>query len=134
MRASAIIVKNDQVLLIHRKKEGREYWVFPGGGVEDGETKEQAVIREVKEETSLDVTDCVFSFDHKDNKGDLHPVFICRVEDGEPEFAPDAPELLINSHDNWYHPEWISLEKALTINLYPEDGKKVLLKFKNKLY
>ena len=33
----------------------RTYWTFPGGGVEEGETLEQAVIREVKEETGLDV-------------------------------------------------------------------------------
>lgn len=31
------------------------YWTFPGGGVEEGETLDQAVVREVKEETGLDV-------------------------------------------------------------------------------
>ena len=52
---SAIIVNDSKVLLMHRKKEGREYWVFPGGGVEKDETSEQAAKREVLEETSLKV-------------------------------------------------------------------------------
>jgi 8-oxo-dGTP diphosphatase len=53
MRAAALIIKEDKILLMHRKKEGREYWVFPGGSVEEGETPEEAVIREIMEELSL---------------------------------------------------------------------------------
>jgi ADP-ribose pyrophosphatase YjhB (NUDIX family) len=34
---------------------GYEYWNVPGGGLEPGETEEQAVVREVKEETNMDV-------------------------------------------------------------------------------
>jgi len=62
VRVSAIILKDDKILLIHRKKNGEEYWVFPGGGVEDTETPEQGIIREVKEETGLDVLKCKLAF------------------------------------------------------------------------
>ena len=55
VRVSAIIIKNNEILLMHRKKNGEEYWVFPGGGVEDTEKAEQAIIREVTEETNLTV-------------------------------------------------------------------------------
>ncbi len=55
MRAAAIILKEAKILLIHRFFNGKEYYVFPGGGVESGETPEEAAIREMKEETSLDV-------------------------------------------------------------------------------
>lgn len=61
-RASAIIIKKGKVLLMHRRKFGKEYWVFPGGGVEEGETSGDAAIREVKEETDMDVTSCKFTF------------------------------------------------------------------------
>src|SRR3989338_9475187 len=41
VRAVAIVVNNKKVLLIHRISYGKEYFVFPGGGVENGETIEQ---------------------------------------------------------------------------------------------
>lgn len=38
------------------------YWTLPGGGIHDNETPEQAIVREVKEETGLDVTICQLLF------------------------------------------------------------------------
>lgn len=54
---SAVIVVNDgKYLLAERNKENYNgYWIIPGGGVKFGETIEEAAIREIKEETNLDV-------------------------------------------------------------------------------
>lgn len=54
--ATAIIrFSPDSILLIKRfTKPFKGYWALPGGRVEPGETVEQAVVREVKEETGLD--------------------------------------------------------------------------------
>ncbi len=43
------------VLLVKNKGPGASYYTLPGGAVEQGETLEEAAIREVKEETGLDV-------------------------------------------------------------------------------
>ena len=52
----AIILRGDQILLEKRKNApGKGKWSVPGGLVELGENIEQAVVREVKEETGLDV-------------------------------------------------------------------------------
>lgn len=51
--ASAIIIKDKKVLLVNHKKLG--VWLYPGGHVEKNETPDQAVIRETKEETGLDI-------------------------------------------------------------------------------
>lgn len=48
----AIIIKNKKVLLI-QQNDG--FWGFPKGHVEQNETEEQTAIREVKEETNLDI-------------------------------------------------------------------------------
>ena len=51
-----ILVKDNKVLMIKRaKKEGNLEWAFPGGKVEKNETKENACIRELSEETNLKV-------------------------------------------------------------------------------
>ena len=55
-RAAAIIIEGNAVALIQRQRDGRLYHVFPGGGIEPGETPAQAAIREVKEELGLDVS------------------------------------------------------------------------------
>ena len=48
------IVKNKKILLLHRTV-GFKVWEFPGGGIEFGESPEEAAVRETKEETGLTV-------------------------------------------------------------------------------
>ena len=54
MRVSATIIKDNNLLLIHRVKADRDYFVLPGGSPEGEETLEAAIVREVKEETGFD--------------------------------------------------------------------------------
>jgi 8-oxo-dGTP diphosphatase len=56
VRAGVVLIENDKVALIERHRAGKHYYVFPGGGVDEGETSEQAAIREMEEETGLRVT------------------------------------------------------------------------------
>jgi len=55
IRVRAIILTQGRVLLIHRIKKDDDYFVFPGGGVDSPESKEEAVVRECKEELGIDV-------------------------------------------------------------------------------
>jgi len=55
-RAAAIILQNNSIALIERKRAGQIYYLFPGGQIENGESKIETVVREVKEELGLDVT------------------------------------------------------------------------------
>ena len=52
-RAAAVLIKDDKILLRHRTRDDKEFWVFPGGGVEEGEKAEVTVVRELEEEASL---------------------------------------------------------------------------------
>ncbi|MBL3664481.1 NUDIX hydrolase [Streptomyces sp. M2CJ-2] len=54
--SAAIITDGERVLMVRRRvKEGELSWQFPAGGVEDGETAEDAAVRETLEETGLTV-------------------------------------------------------------------------------
>ena len=49
-RAGVVLIEDGKVALIERHRAGLDYFVFPGGGVDDGETPEQAAVREAMEE------------------------------------------------------------------------------------
>lgn len=55
-RAGIILIENDKVALIERHRAGLDYYVFPGGGVDEGETPEQAAVREAMEELGVEVS------------------------------------------------------------------------------
>ena len=55
IRVAVILIKKDKILLVKHSKGGREYWVLPGGGVEEKESLVDAAIREIREETNLEI-------------------------------------------------------------------------------
>ena len=55
MRAGIVLIQDDKVALIERHRAGLNYFVFPGGGVDEGESPEQAAIREAMEELGVEV-------------------------------------------------------------------------------
>lgn len=87
--ARGIIIKDGKLAMIHSIKY--DYYKFPGGGIEKNEQKENALMREVLEETGLDVipqTIKEYGMVHRIQKGDYEDVFIqdnyyylCDVED-----------------------------------------------------
>lgn len=54
-RAGIILIEDGKVALIERHRAGLEYFVFPGGGVDEGETPDQAAVREAMEELGVEV-------------------------------------------------------------------------------
>ncbi len=57
---SAVLVSKDKKVLLGKVKEGGVYpdcWHIPGGGVDEGEAKLEALVREIKEEVGIDISD-----------------------------------------------------------------------------
>jgi len=83
--AVALVDADGRVLLAQRP-EGKSMaglWEFPGGKVNDGETPEAALIRELKEELGIDVTEsCLAPFTFASHRYErfhlLMPLYVCR--------------------------------------------------------
>jgi 8-oxo-dGTP diphosphatase len=95
LRVAAVIVRADRVLMVRERgpdEEGRhlgqEYWTLPGGGIEAGESPDQAVRREVNEEVGLTATEVAFLFDFPYPSGSTS-CFRVHVEPGEPTLGRD---------------------------------------------
>lgn len=92
--SAAIIVHDGRVLMVRRRvSEGELMWQFPAGGIEDGETAEDAAVRETLEETGLVVKATRLLGERVHPKtGRRMSYTACEVVDGEAHVA-DADEL-----------------------------------------
>ncbi|GAA0882868.1 (deoxy)nucleoside triphosphate pyrophosphohydrolase [Sphingobacterium siyangense subsp. cladoniae] len=109
-----IIICNDEVLICRRKPEKSlgGYWEFPGGKVEDGESYEESLLRELIEELNLKVKIKQHFFDtvHHYDKGAIELIsFICKAEN----IATESTD-----HDQL---EWVKVENLLNWKLAPAD-------------
>ena len=91
--AACALIDRDGRVLLTRRPEGKPMaglWEFPGGKLHPGETPEEAVIRELREELGIDIaSNCLAAFafaSHRYPKFHLlMPLFLCRRWSGRPE-------------------------------------------------
>ena len=56
IRVAAIILRRDELLLVRHVKQGKSYWLLPGGGIEYGEPLAKALQRELREEATVEIS------------------------------------------------------------------------------
>lgn len=124
-RAAAIIIDNGKILLIHRIKAGKEFYVLPGGSVEFGETAEKACQRTVKEEIGLDVQigKRMYTFAKQGRK---EYSFIAVPVSGSNQTGESERSHL--SRGNEYELVWIDTDVFREINFLPETLKEIIIK------
>lgn len=115
--AKAVIINQEKKFLVLKKSSSEDInpntYDFPGGRVEFGEMLEEAVVREVKEETGYNVTPITvfngWTF-VKDDTFQLAGVdFICKLDDGVPSLSGEHISI-----------EWLDLETVLKMNEIPK--------------
>ena len=115
-----IIIKDNKVLLVYEKR--REFWGFPKGHVEEGETEVETAKREVKEEVNLDVEI------EEDKKYEFGYVVDNRIEKTCVLFLAHPKTYNIKNQDTEIeHSKWYNIEEALKILPF-EDQRKALEK------
>jgi len=127
----AIIIKDDSLLVIKRVKNNETYWVFPGGGVEDGEDQMGALKRECKEELGVvvEVFEIMFEYPFINKEfGEQHEYFYrCDIISGKIGTG-DGPEYNNDSkYNGTYEPCWIKLNEVSNVDLRPLEIKDNIL-------
>lgn len=128
-----IIIENDYVYLMFRRRikengEIKEYYVIPGGGINENETLEENVKREVKEEFSVDVK--INGYIGKDESEEtIANFFSCSIINGTPKLGGE--ELDRCTESNYYEVRKVKIEDLDKIDVM---GKDMIIKAFNKVY
>jgi len=126
----AIIIKERQLLVMHRNKFGKEYETLPGGNIAMGESPEAALVREISEETSLVFSNPKLVFIERVGQpwGDQY-IFKCEYVHGEPKLGVNTEEALINKlGHNLYQPQWLDIDTLPSVAFKSENLKAALMK------
>lgn len=118
-RSSAVLIKGHSVGLIKRVREGKIYYVFPGGGIEKGETPEKAAEREAFEELGIEVN--IKKLIAKINFNGAQYFFLSDIiggifGTGEGEEYTDK-----NRGRGDYLPVWVDIEKLSSLEVRPKE-------------
>lgn len=117
---AAVIVKDGTILATQRGYgEFKGKWEFPGGKVENGENLEQAIIREIKEETNADINVIEYintvEYDYDTFHLTMH-TYLCELLNNNPEFVYHDDNTL--EHENMV---WLDLNDIDHLDWLPAD-------------
>ena len=125
IRAGVILIEDNKVALIERHRAGLDYFVFPGGGVDEGESPEQGAIREAMEELGIQVVIKQKIAEIHFGQTSKHVYFLVERINGEfgtgtgKEFTAAD---LADPYEGVYIPIWMPLEElSLHTNIYPAE-------------
>lgn len=129
----AIIFQNDDVILLFRHKKTdigiKEYYAIPGGGQDEGETIEECVIRELKEEYNVDIKINKYLGEVGDDKA-LGHIYYCEIINGIPKLGGE--ELERNNEDNYYEIQYININDLDKYEILEENKKLIREAYKLK--
>lgn len=110
--AAVALVDADSQVLIAQRPEGKSMaglWEFPGGKVEPGETPEDALLRELKEELGIELCrPCLAPFNFASHAYEtfhlLMPLYLCKSWEGEITPREGQQVKWVKAHELWKYP------------------------------
>jgi 8-oxo-dGTP diphosphatase len=81
-RAFSAILSNGKIAMVKVDEKDRAFWTLPGGGVEEGESREEAAVREAMEEANLGIRILRFLFQRNYAAG-VEYCYLAELKNGE---------------------------------------------------
>jgi 8-oxo-dGTP pyrophosphatase MutT (NUDIX family) len=124
----AIVVHDNHVLVMKRNKFGKHFYALVGGGIDPGEEPEAALLREVREEAELKVTDPRLVIVQDAGVFGEQYIYLCEYVAGTPALAADSEEAQDNAAGlNLYEPLWLPVDELAGIDLLPKELKPLII-------
>lgn len=119
-RSGIILIEDDKLALIERYRNGLHYFVFPGGGIDEGESPQQAAVREAEEELGIIVAVKQKIAELFVNENTQH-YFLAEKVSGE--FGSGIGEEYGEYDPKYgtYLPLWMPLNAVMTNNVLPHE-------------
>jgi len=128
IRLAGVVVRRDKLLLVKHQRNGREYYLLPGGGLEWGESCESGLAREFLEELSVKVSVGPLllvseSIEPRGRRHILNLTFHVRIKGGILKLNPDRRLRAVR---------WVTRQELVQLTFYPEIRREILQLWKNK--
>lgn len=132
IQVRGIIIKDDKVLVMFRRKKGREYYTFPGGHMRYYEQPIDTAIRELKEETTIEIQDLKPAYDYINHiePEEKQYYFVGKWKSGIPTLSGEESRAVCE--DNYYEPMWVDISTVPKLNLYPRASKEWFVNYINQ--
>ncbi|MGE5628595.1 MAG: (deoxy)nucleoside triphosphate pyrophosphohydrolase [Solirubrobacterales bacterium] len=115
IKVVAAIIHKDNKIIISKRKENKSmggFWEFPGGKIEQGETPEEGLVRELKEEMNISIKVEKYVGESIYDYGNIVICllgYLASIENGH---------IILKDHDAY---EWVTLEEISKFKLAPAD-------------
>ncbi|RDU37816.1 NUDIX hydrolase [Neobacillus piezotolerans] len=133
--AKAVIIMDEKILLIKKHDEEGNYYLFPGGGQDHGETLHEALVRECIEEIGqpAEIGELLYireyigkNHEFSSKHSDIHQVeyyFACKLVDGV-----YLNQLPANPDENQIDVVWLPIDDIFHYNVYPKELRHHIIK------
>jgi len=129
--ASGLIFSKDGKILMGEKRPSKlavypDCWHIPGGGVDEGETLQQALVRELREETGIDASSCEIKLVDDQGRGEstrnrngkevriAMRFFVFKVK-----IAANAADIALSANDDLINLRWFAPDELRSVKITP---------------
>jgi 8-oxo-dGTP pyrophosphatase MutT (NUDIX family) len=122
IRPSVLLIKENKILVLASKYSSGEFYLLPGGGIDDFETLQETAIRETKEETNLNIKLIRLLYlqewiNKPRDKNVLYAIFLGKILDGKETHLNDP---ILGGHIKEI--KWKTIDELKESTFFPKEA------------
>jgi|SRR3989344_2581475 len=126
-RIVVILIHDNNVLLMYRINQDKKYYIFPGGGIDAGETHREALERECMEETSIKIKPGRLLYEVDWDHATKQFFWACSYIEGIPALGDFNEREAMKDGTQFYDPQWIPTSQLKELLIYPLEIRDLII-------